>query len=113
MDMMKHYIKYITTLRADEDLLETYRNLRRAFQREGWTQKDLERPPNYPNDIMRNYQKFSSLHSKLFNELKSFFPDIDHNEFVKYLEDKMTLIDIEIPLENGNKERTDNLDQDY
>ena len=113
MDMMKHYTKYITTLRADEDLLETYRNLRRAFQREGWTQKDLERPPYYPNDIMRNYQRFSSLHSKLFQELKGFFPDIDHNEFVKYLENKMTLIDIEIPLENGNKERTDNRDEDY
>jgi hypothetical protein len=25
----------------------------------------------------------------------------------------MTLIDIEIPLENGNKERTDNRDEDY
>ena len=110
---MKHYTKYVTTLRADEDLLETYRNLRRAFQREGWTQKDLERPPYYPNDIMRNFQRFSSLHSKLFNELKSFFPDIDHNEFVKYLEDKMTLIDIEIPLEDGSKKRAYNRDEDY
>ena len=110
---MKHYTKYITTLRADEDLLETYRNLRRAFQREGWTQQDLERPPYYPNDIMRNFQRFSSLHSKLFQELKGFFPAIDHNEFVKYLEDKMSLIDIEIPLENGNKKRTDNRDEDY
>ena len=110
---MKHYTKYITTLRADEDLLETYRNLRRAFQREGWTQQDLERPPYYPNDIMRNFQRFSSLHTKLFQELKGFFPAIDHNEFVKYLEDKMSLIDIEIPLENGNKKRTDNRDEDY
>ena len=106
--MIKHYAKYITTLKADEDILETYRELRRAFRREGWTEKDLEKPPYYPNDIMKNFQKFSSLHSKLFEELKGFFPDIDHNEFVEYLKNKMALIDLEIPLKNGDKKRTDN-----
>ena len=113
MDMIKHYTKYITTLKADEDILETYRELRRAFRREGWTEKDLEKPPYYPNDIMKNFQKFSSLHSKLFEELKGFFPDIDHNEFVEYLKNKSALIDLEIPLKNGDKKRTDNRNEDY
>jgi hypothetical protein len=113
MNMMKHYRKYIETLRADEDILETYRELRRAFQREGWTEKDLEKPPYYPNDIMRNFQRFSSLHSKLFHELKGFFPDIDHNEYVDYLQDKLTEINIEIPLEDGNHKRRNQGDEDF
>ena len=112
MSIRKHYDKYIETLGADKDLLETYRDLRRAFQREGWTEKDLERPPYYPNDIMRNFQKFSSLRDKLFFELKSFF-DIDHNEFVDYIQNKLKKINLEIPLENGNTEGRNQGDEDY
>lgn len=89
---------------ADKEILETYRDLRRAFQREGWSDEDLVSPPYYPNDIMRNFQKFSSLRGKLFFELKSFF-DIDHNEFVDYFQDKLKEIDLETPLDNGNTER--------
>lgn len=110
--MKRHYKKYIETLKADKELLDTYRNLRTAFQREGWTEKDLEKPPYYPQDIMANFQKFSSLHSKLFSELKGFFPDIDHNEFVDYLQDKLKEINLEIPLEDGDNERRDKRDED-
>jgi len=113
MEMMKHYKKYITTLNADKDIVETYRDLRRAFQREGWTEKDLEKPPYYPQDIMANFQKFSRLHEKLFLELKGFFPDIDHNEFVDYLQDKLKEINLEIPLEDGDNERRNTRDEDY
>jgi len=41
MNMIKHYTKYIETLGADKDILETYRNLRQSFQREGWSEKGL------------------------------------------------------------------------
>lgn len=112
MSLRKHYDKYVRTLNADNDLLETYRDLRRAFKREGWTEKDLEKPPYYPNDVMRNFQKFSDLRGKLFSELRSFF-DIDHNEFVDYLQDKLKIINLEIPLEDGNIERGNQGDEDY
>jgi len=112
MSIRKHYSKYVETLKADNDLLETYRDLRRAFQREGWTEKDLQNPPYYPNDIMRNFQNFSILRDKLFSELRSFF-DIDHNEFVDYLQDKLKIINLEIPLEDGNIERGNQGDEDY
>ena len=109
---MKHYKKYIETLKADEEILQTYRNLRKAFQREGWSEKDLEKPPYYPSDIMRNFQRFSNLHSELFHELKGFFPDIDHNEFVDYLQGKLKEINLEIPLENGDNKRRNSRDED-
>jgi hypothetical protein len=112
MGMKKHFDKYIGLTNSDKELLETYRNLRIAFQREGWSEKDLESPPYYPTDIMRNFQKFSNLRDELFLELKSFF-DIDHNEFVDYLQDKLKKIDLETPLENGNTERRNQGDEDY
>ena len=112
MSMKKHYDKYVKTLNADEKLLEVYRELRRAFQREGWTEEDLERPPYYPTDILRNFQKFNNLRDKLYSELKNFF-DIDHNEFVDYFQDKLAKINLEIPLENGNHERRNKRDEDY
>jgi DNA primase len=49
----------------------------------------------------------------LFLELKGFFPDIDHNEFVDYLQDKLKEINLEIPLEDGDNERRNTRDEDY
>lgn len=108
--MIKHYTKYIDTFNADKELIDTYRELRHAFQREGWTEEDLVKPPYYPTDIMRNFQKFSQLHDKLFFDLKGFFPNIDHNEFVDYLKNKLQLIDLETPLKDGGKKRRNNRD---
>lgn len=112
MSMKKHYNKYVAMTDADKEILETYRELRKAFQREGWSEEDLVSPPYYPSDIMRNFQKFSSLRDKLFFELKSFF-DIDHNEFVDYLQDKLKDINLETPLNNGDTKRRNQGDEDY
>jgi hypothetical protein len=105
-------MKYIDTLGVDNELAQTYYNLRKAFQREGWTEEDLVRPPYYPTDIMRNFQKFSGLRDKLYHELKSFFDIIDHNEFSDYIGDRLKLIDIEIPLKNGNTKRNNSRNED-
>jgi hypothetical protein len=110
MTLKKHWMKYIDTLGVDNELAETYYDLRKAFQREGWTEDDLKSPPYYPNDIMRNFQKFSELRNKIFSEIKSFFGDVDHNEFSDYLMDKLKIIDLKTPLENGGKKRNNRRD---
>lgn len=107
MEDKKAWQKYVDKLNADKELQDTYRALRHAFNREGWTEKDLARPPYYPTDIMKNFQKFSGLRDKLFHELKIFFDIIDHNEFSDYIGNRLKLIDLEIPLENGDKKRND------
>ena len=107
MEDKKAWQKYVDKLNADKELQDTYRALRHAFNREGWTEKDLARPPYYPTDIMKNFQKFSGLRDKLFHELKTYFDIIDHNEFSDYIGNRLKLIDLEIPLENGNKKRND------
>ena len=110
MEHKKHWMKYIDTLGVDNELAQTYYNLRKAFKREGWTEEDLKSPPYYPTDIMRNFQKFSDLRNEVFFEIKSFFGDVDHNEFSDYLMDKLKIIDLKTPLENGDKKRNNRRD---
>ena len=112
MKRKKAYQKFVETLNADRELQDVYRDLRNAFNREGWTEEDLVRPPYYPKDIMKNFQKFSGLRDKLYHELKSFFDIIDHNEFSDYIGDRLKLIDIEIPLKNGNTKRNNSRNED-
>ncbi len=45
----------------------------------------MKKLPYYPSDIMKIFQKFSVSHGELYSEFKSFFGDIDHNDFVDYL----------------------------
>lgn len=103
---MKHpFIKYLEELNADKEILDTYKDLRLSFQKEGWSEKDLEKPSYYPKNVMMHFHKFQSLHDKLFTELKSFFPDIDHTDFTTYIEDKMKKINLEIPLEKWQSQK--------
>ena len=113
MEEKKAWQKYIEKLNADEELSDTYRKLRHAFKREGWTEKDLVSPPYYPKDIMRNFQKFSGLRDKLYHELKTYFDIIDHNEFSDYISVRLKQIDLETPLENGNIKRNNQRDENY
>lgn len=99
----KAWMKFMENLNIDKELLDTYRKLRLAFKREGWTEKDLEKPPYYPMDIMSNFQKFSRQHDEIFSLLRSYGLVVDHNEFVDYLKERLKLINDETPLD-GNKD---------
>ena len=98
---MKPFEKYIKSLDSDKKIMQIYHNLRKCFQREGWTEDQLSSPPYYPQDIMRYFHEFSSEHERLFKELRNFF-DIDHNEFADYIKREMKRIDEKTPL-NINK----------
>ena len=113
MEKKSAWKQYMDTIHPESELSAVYRKLRHAFQREGWSQKDLERAPYYPNDIMNYYQKISSLIKDLRSELTSYFGDIDNEEFDDYLMDKLKQIDLEIPLKDGNIKRNNSRDEDY
>ena len=55
---MESWEKFADTLQLTKDLENIYFEMRKVFQREGWTQKDIEKPPYYPQELMR-------LHSEL------------------------------------------------
>jgi hypothetical protein len=97
---MKPFIKYIIQLDADNELLDDYRKLRYLFQGYGWSEKDLEKPPYYTNDMMFLRGGFNNKLHKLMRELKTFFGNVDVSEVSSYLEHKMKEINQEIPLDN-------------
>jgi hypothetical protein len=95
---VKPFIKYIEQLDADKELLDDYRKLRYLFQGYEWSEKDLEKPPFYTNDMMHLHGSFNNKKRKLIKELKTFFGDIDVSEVSDYLMHKMKEINQEIPL---------------
>lgn len=95
-NIINRYLDY-----AAKELEDIYYALRLAFIREGWTEKDLEKPPYYPNDIMRNFQKYSQEQNRLFHEVKDLL-NIDWNTFTDYLMIRLQKINEKTPLENGD-----------
>ena len=110
---MEGWKKFAESLDLTKELEKTYFKIRKVFQREGWTQKDIEKPPYYPQDIMNYYQKISNLVNELRSELKSYFGDIDNQELTDYIISKLKHIDSEIPLKNGDIKRNNFRDEDY
>jgi hypothetical protein len=82
---------------TDKELMDIYYSLRLMFMREGWTEEDLKSIPYYPRDIMTTFQKFSQEKDRLFFEVKNFF-NLDHNEFIEHLQQRMKEIDKKTPL---------------
>jgi hypothetical protein len=93
-EILSKYLDY-----ASNKLEDIYYALRLAFIREGWTEKDLEKPPYYPNDIMLNFQRFSDEQSRLFFEVKDLL-GIDWGTFTDYIMVRLQKINEKTPLEN-------------
>jgi len=113
MEKKPAWKKFMDELHPESELISVYKKLRHAFNREGWSEEDLERPPYYPQDIMNGYQKISYLINDLKSELKDYFGNIDNDDFTNYLQSKLKHIDLEIPLENGNIKRDNSRNEDY
>ena len=104
---MESWKKFAETLELTRELEDMYFKIRKIFQREGWTQKDIERPPYYPNDLMVIYLKFQPKRREIFQTLKDYGFDVDRDEVHYYIMDKLSHIDDITPLRepDGNNER--------
>ncbi len=91
--IMKGWEKFAETLDITKDLKETYHKIRKVFQREGWTEKDLKNPPYYPTDLMKNFQKFSNQRDEIFQTIRDYGFDIDHKGVTDYIQNKLRPID--------------------
>jgi hypothetical protein len=95
---MEPWKKFANTLDITNDIEETYLKIRKIFQREGWTDKDLEKPPYYPTDLMRNFQKFSSQHNEIFGLIRDYGFKVDSNDVSNYIQNMLIKIDEITPL---------------
>ena len=88
----------VKELDLTEDLEKNYFQIRKIFQREGWTQKDIERPPYYPNDLMFLHSKFNQLVRETDRTIRDYGFDVDEEEVSNYIIDKLSHIDDITPL---------------
>ena len=101
---MKGWRKFAETLELTRELEDTYFKIREIFQREGWTQKDIERPPYYPNDLMFLHSKFAPKISEIIQTIRDYGFNVDKSEVNEYIIKKLSHIDDITPLrrEDGN-----------
>lgn len=95
---MKPWEKFVENVEITSDIEKTYLKLRKIFKREGWSEKDLETPPYYPSDLMRNFQKFSNQRNDIFRMLKDYGFEVDSNDVTDYIQNKLKKIDEITPL---------------
>jgi transcriptional regulator NrdR family protein len=104
---MKAWEKFAETLKLTEEIEKTYFKIREVFQREGWTQEDVENPPYYPSDVMTLYRQIQPLIREIDQTIRDYGFNVDGNEVKDYIMDKLSHIDDITPLRksNGNNKR--------
>ena len=99
---MNVWKNFIEELNLTKKLEEIYFRIRLVLQREGWSDKDLERPSYYPQDLMSLYHKFQNERDVLLKTIKEYGFDVDEQEVGNYIIDKLRHIDDITPLRDPN-----------
>ena len=97
---MESWKKFAKSLELTKDLEETYFKIREVFQREGWSQTDIENPPYYPQDLMALHSKFQPLVREINRTIRDYGFNVDEDEIHYYIMDKLRHIDDITPLNN-------------
>ena len=110
---MKPWEKLLEKTRLHEDILRSYTKLRKLFQEYGWSEKDLESPPFYSNEMMKLRDEFSNRRKELLKKLMDLGFVIDGESLSIYLRKYMVKINELTPLNDGNNERRNQGDEDF
>ena len=105
--VMEGWKKFAESLALTKELEKTYFKIREVFQREGWTQKDIEKPPYYPDDLMLLHSNIQPLIREIDQTIRDYGFNVDEDEVSYYIIDKLRHIDDITPLinKNGNNKR--------
>ena len=98
--VMESWKKFAETLELTKELEKTYFKIREVFQREGWSQKDIEKPPYYPQDLMGLHLEFQPLVQEVDRTIRDYGFNVDEDEIHYYIMDKLRHIDDITPLNN-------------
>ena len=99
---MKAWRKFVDSLELTKDLEQVYFDMRKIFQREGWTQEELSRPRYFPQDLLELHRKFTPKMREIFQTIKDYGFDVDRDEVHYYIMDKLSHIDDITPLREPN-----------
>jgi hypothetical protein len=99
---MESWEKFADALQLTKNLEEIYFKMRKIFQKEGWTQKDIQKPPYYPEDLMRLHSELPPLVREIDQTIKDYGFDVDGTKVHYYVMDKLSHIDDITPLRKPN-----------
>lgn len=99
---MKTWKIFVNELQLTEDLEELYFNMRKIFQREGWTEEDLTSPRYFPQDLLKLHSRFTPKISEIIQTIKDYGFDVDKSEVYEYIIKKLSHIDDITPLRKSN-----------
>jgi hypothetical protein len=99
---MEGWKKFVDTLELTKDLEQNYFDMRKIFQREGWTQEELSSPRYFPQDLLVLHSRFQPKMREIFQTIKDYGFDIDGDEVHYYIMDKLHHIDEITPLRKPN-----------
>lgn len=105
---MKTWKIFVNELQLTEDLEELYFKMRKIFQREGWTEKDLTSPRYFPQDLLRLHSKFAPKISEIIQTIRDYGFDVDKSEVNEYIIKKLSHIDDITPLRKEDGDNTRN-----
>jgi len=93
---------FVNDLRLTEELEQLYFDMRKIFQREGWTQEELASPRYFPQDLLSLHSEFLPKMREIFQTIKDYGFDVDRDEVHYYIMDKLSHIDDITPLRKPN-----------
>jgi hypothetical protein len=99
---MESWEKFANALQLTKNLEEIYFKMRKIFQKEGWTEKDIEKPPYYPQDLMFLHSELPPLVREIDQTIKDYGFDVDGTKVHYYVMDKLRHIDDITPLRKSN-----------
>lgn len=104
--VMKSWKKFADTLDLTKDLEQDYFDMRKIFQREGWTQEELSSPRYFPQDLLKLQSTFTPKVLEIIQTIKDYGFDVDKSEVYEYIIKKLSQIDDITPLrkEDGDNE---------
>jgi len=95
---MEGWRKFVDALELTKDLEQNYFDMRKIFQREGWTQEELASPRYFPQDLLVLHSRFQPKMREIFQTIKDYGFDVDGDEVHYYIMDKLHHIDEITPL---------------
>jgi hypothetical protein len=110
---MKSFEKFLSNSVGLQRIIEIYLKIRKYFQSEGWSEKDLEKPPYYSAQLMTLHEKFGGEIRDLLQQMKDLGFEVEKEEFNEYLKPLLQNINELTPLSDGDYERGNQGDEDY
>lgn len=111
---MKPFEKFLVHSSGLRELLDTYLELRKHLQEEGFSQEELKNVTSPTIRMMLLYDRFNDKKNALFRQIRDYGFEIHSDDLIEYIQPLLNKIDEITPLrDDGNNERNNIGNDDY